>query len=165
MPAPVAVDPTPVLLTGLGAALSLFLAGGGAAYATAHASVFAIRHRDLMAMVPVVQAGVLAVYGIIIGYKLSAKMTADDVAISDADGYKFLCAGLSVGLACLASGYGMGNYLSQLNESEYYFVRRGKKDEKENASKKFSFVTFVLCLIYLEAIGLYGLIVALFLTG
>ncbi|KAL7529237.1 hypothetical protein ACHAXR_002859 [Thalassiosira sp. AJA248-18] len=59
----------------------------------------------------------------------------------------------------------MGNYLSQLNTSEYYFVRKGKADDKEKASKKFDFVTFVLCLIYLEAIGLYGLIVALFLVG
>lgn len=160
------LDPT--LLTGLGAAISLFLCGGGAAYATSHASVFALRHRDKMAMVPVVQAGVLAVYGIIIGYMLSTKLDyANDkvYSISNIDGYKYLCAGLSVGLACLVSGYGMGNYCKQLNEAEYYFVRKGKADEKENASKKIDFVTFVLCLIYLEAIGLYGLIVALFLVG
>mmetsp|Transcript_21651 Transcript_21651/g.39745 ORF Transcript_21651/g.39745 Transcript_21651/m.39745 type:complete len:162 (-) Transcript_21651:86-571(-) len=156
----------PTLLTGLGAALALFLSGTGAAYATSHASVFAIRHKDLMAMVPVVQAGVLAVYGIIIGYKLSTKLTVEDVSMSDADGYKNLCAGLSVGLSCLASGFGMGLYLKHLNKLEYYFVRKGKgADGKENASKKMSFTTFVLCLIYLEAIGLYGLIVALFLTG
>ena len=112
--------------------------------------------------------GVLAVYGIIIGYMLSRKLDyADDkvYAISQIDGYKHLCAGLSVGLACVVSGYGMGNYLSQLNKSEYYFVRKGKADATENASKKMDFVTFVLCLIYLEAIGLYGLIVALFLVG
>ena len=112
--------------------------------------------------------GVLAVYGIIIGYMLGRKLdyTDDKVySISQIDGYKYLCAGLSVGLACLVSGYGMGNYLSQLNVSEYYFVRKGKVDDTENASRKMDFVTFVLCLIYLEAIGLYGLIVALFLVG
>ena len=155
----------PILHTGLGAALALFLTGGGAAYATVPASIFAIRHKDLMAMVPVVQAGVLAVYGVIIGYKLSMKLTEEDAIISESEGYKYLSAGLSVGLSCLASGYGMGKYLSQINNSEYYFVRKGRKDMKENASKKFDFTTFVLCLIYLEAIGLYGLIVALFLTG
>ena len=155
----------PILLTGLGAALALFLSGTGAAYATSHASVFAIRHKDLMAMVPVVQAGVLAVYGIIIGYKLSTKLTVENVSMSDVDGYKNLCAGLSVGLSCLASGFGMGLYLKHLNKLEYYFVRKGAADNKENASKKMSFITFVLCMIYLEAIGLYGLIVALFLTG
>lgn len=141
------------------------MTGAGAAYATAHASVFAIRHHDLFAMVPVVQAGVLAVYGIIIAYKLSTKLTGED-PISDVDGYKFLSAGLCVGLSCLVSGFGMGSYLSQLNNSEYYFVRKGKgAAAQETASKKFSFTTFVLCLIYLEAIGLYGLIVALFLMG
>ena len=121
-----------------------------------------------MAMVPVVQAGVLAVYGIIIGYMLCRKLdyTDDKVySISTIDGYKYLCAGLSVGLSCFVSGIGMARYLKMINDNEYYFVRKGKADDKENASKKFNFVTFVLCLIYLEAIGLYGLIVALFLIG
>eukprot|EP01083_Nonionella_stella_P066655 175714_1 len=154
-----------ILHTGLGAAIALFLSGGGAAYASAHASIFATRHKDLMAMVPVVQAGVLAVYGVIIGYLISRKITAEDAIVTDMDGYKYLCAGLSVGLSCVASGYGMGNYLSQLNADEYYFVRKGKVGDKDNASKKFDFVTFVLCLIYQEAIGLYGLIIALFLVG
>ena len=66
--------------------------------------MFAIRHKDMMAMVPVVQAGVLAVYGIIIGYMLCRKLdyTDDKVySISTIDGYKYLCAGLSVGLSCL----------------------------------------------------------------
>jgi V-type H+-transporting ATPase proteolipid subunit len=157
----------PILLTGLGAALSLFLSGGGAAYATAHASIFAIRHRDNIAMIPVIQAGVLAVYGIIIGYKLSTKMVSDDASLSvtSSDGYRFFSAGLSVGLACLASGFGMGLYLKQLNKEGYYFVRKGSSDPKDDAPKKMSLVTFILCLIYLEAIGLYGLIVALFFVG
>eukprot|EP01083_Nonionella_stella_P154909 499683_1 len=155
-----------ILHTGLGAALALFLCGGGAAYAAAPASIFATRHQDRIAMVPVIQAGVLAVYGIIIGYLISKKMTAEDAIITETDGYKCLCAGLSVGLSCVASGYGMGNYLSQLNADEYYFVRKGKPcDKKDTASKKFDFVTFVLCLTYQEAIGLYGLIVALCLVS
>mmetsp|Transcript_18275 Transcript_18275/g.27694 ORF Transcript_18275/g.27694 Transcript_18275/m.27694 type:complete len:159 (-) Transcript_18275:181-657(-) len=155
----------PALHTGLGAALALFLCGGGAAYATAHASVFATRHKDKIAMVPVIQAGVLAVYGIIIGYLISNKITVENAIITDVDGYKYLCAGLSVGLACLASGYSMGNYLSQLNAEGYFFVRKGKAGDKDIASKKFDFTTFVLCLIFQESIGLYGLIVALFLVG
>ena len=158
------MSPDPTLLTGLGAAFALFLAGGGAAYATAHASVFAIRHQDKMALVPVVQAGVLAVYGIIVGYKLSMKAIADK-ALSEIEGYNFLSAGLSVGLACLVSGVGMGLYLKQLNREGYYFVRKGRPAPEGGASKKMSFVTFVLCEIYLEAIGLYGLIVALFFIG
>jgi V-type H+-transporting ATPase proteolipid subunit len=157
------MSPDPTLLSGLGAALSLFLCGSAAAVATAHASMFAIRHQDLFAMVPVVQAGVLAVYGIIIGYLLTKKINADD-EMTIADGYKFLCAGLSVGLACLASGMGMTLYLKKLNDEEYFFVRKGQAAPPKE-SKKGSFTTFILCLIYLEAIGLYGLIVALFLVG
>ncbi|KAL7553356.1 hypothetical protein ACHAWF_016634 [Thalassiosira exigua] len=128
----------PLLLTGLGAALALFLTGAGASYATVHASVFAIRHKDLMAMVPVVQAGVLAVYGIIIGYKLSTKLSAEDgsaVVLEASDGYKNLCAGLSVGLSCLVSGYGMGKYLAAerggvLLRAEGEGGRQGKRVEE-----------------------------------
>ena len=153
----------PTLLAGLGCALSVFLCGLGSAYATSHASMFALRHQDLMAMVPVVQAGVLAVYGMIIAYLIQSRITD---SLPTADAYKFFSAGLSVGLACLVSGFGMGEYLKQCNEGELFFVRRGKAEPKQgSASKKISFTAFVLCLIYLEAIGLYGLIVALFLVG
>ena len=154
----------PTFLTGLGAALSLFLCGGGSAYGTAHASVFAIRHRDKTALIPVIQAGVLALYGIIIGFNCAMKAIGED-AISSVEGYRFLSAGLCVGLACHVSGVAMGLYLKMLNKEGYYYVRKGKADAKDDAPKKFDFVTFVLCLIYLEAIGLYGLIIALFLTG
>ena len=83
------------------------------------------------------------------------------------DGYKYLSAGLSVGLACFTSGCGMALYLKKLNEDGYFFVSRGKSEPANSvgASKKGDFVTFILCLIFLEAIGLYGLIVALFLVG
>ena len=117
-----------------------------------------------MAMVPVIQAGVLAVYGIIISYLLQKKLDASQEPSLD-EGYKYLCAGLAVGVSCFTSGYGMGKFLKQLNNDNWYFVRRGHKDETENASRKMSFVTFVLCLIFLEAIGFYGLIVALYLVG
>ena len=158
------MSPDPTLLTGLGAAISLFLTGAGAAYATGHASLFATRHQDKMAMVPVIQAGVLALYGIIISYKLTTKINAEaDITLME--GYKYLSAGLCVGLSCLASGGGMALYLKKLNANEMYFVRKGATDTKDDKSKKFSFVTFVLCLIYQEAIGLYGLIIALFLVG
>lgn len=120
-----------------------------------------------MAMIPVVQAGVLAVYGVIIGYLLTKKINADG-ELSVVDGYKYLSAGLSVGLACLASGCGMAMYVRKLNEEGYFFVRKGKSEPGKTsgeASKKGCYTTFILCLIYLEAIGLYGLIVALFLVG
>jgi V-type H+-transporting ATPase proteolipid subunit len=114
-------------------------------------------------MIPVIQAGVLALYGVIIGYLLTRKINAkDEMAI--ADGYKFLSAGLSVGLACLVSGIAMGAYFKKLNDAEYIFVRKGRA-APDGASKKASYLQFILCLTFFEAIGLYGLIVALFLLG
>jgi V-type H+-transporting ATPase proteolipid subunit len=107
---------------------------------------------------------VLAVYGIIIGYLLTRKINADG-ELSVVDGYKYLSAGLSVGLACLASGFGMALYLKKLNEEEYFFVRKGRGVSPSSASKKGSYTTFILCLIFFESIGLYGLIIALFLVG
>ena len=116
-----------------------------------------------MAMIPVIQAGVLAVYGVIIGYLISKKMNAEG-ELSVGDGYRYLSAGLSVGLSCFASGMGMASYLMKMNEKEHFCVRAGKS-EPGPARLKVSYTTFILCLIYLEAIGLYGLIVALFLVG
>jgi V-type H+-transporting ATPase proteolipid subunit len=139
------MSPDPTLFAGLGAAL-------------------VTRHQDLFAMIPVIQAGVLAVYGIIIGYLLTRKITADG-KLSVVDGYKYLSVGLSVGLACLASGFGMALYLKKLNEEEYFFVRKGRGASPSSASKKGSYTTFILCLIFFESIGLYGLIIALFLVG
>ncbi len=166
----------PALLTGLGAAISLFLAGSGAAYGTSHASIFALRHptnHSVMTMSPVIIAGVLAVYGVIVGTLLALKLSSASPAITTVEGYKNLCAGLSVGLACLASGVGMGNYYKMINDNEYYFVGGGSgggsgksasgSGGEGSASKKCNFVTFALCMVYLEAIGLYGLIVSLFL--
>lgn len=159
----------PTLLTGLGAAIALFLAGSGAAYGTSHASIYALRshpsNHSFLTMSPVIISGVLAVYGVIVGTLLALKLSSSD-GITTVDGYKNLCAGLSVGLACLASGVGMGNYYKMVNDNEYYFVgggSSGKSSGEGSASKKCNFVTFALCMVYLEAIGLYGLIVSLLL--
>ncbi len=165
----------PTLLTGLGAAISLLLAGAGAAYATSHASIFALRHptnHSVVTMSPVIISGVLAVYGVIVGTLLALKLTSGGSTsssppiLSTVEGYKNLCAGLSVGVACLASGTGMGTYYKMINENEYYFVggvKDGAGAKEGSASKKCNVVTFGLCMVYLEAIGLYGLIVALLL--
>ncbi|KAL3758229.1 hypothetical protein ACHAWU_004867 [Discostella pseudostelligera] len=162
----------PTLLTGLGAALSLFLAGSGAAYGTSHASIFALRshpnNHSFMTMSPVIISGVLALYGVIVGTLLALKLSPTSTMITTVEGYKNLCAGLSVGLACLASGVGMGNYYKMVNDNDYYFVGGGGSGKSAgggegSASKKCNFVTFALCMVYLEAIGLYGLIVSLFL--
>jgi len=166
----------PKLLTGLGAALSIFLSGTGSAIASAHSGVYAIRSQDtqgLKGLVPIVISGVLSIYGIIVSIILSSKFQKE---LTEEDGYRNLSAGLSVGLACWASGWGMAKFIKQCNE-------QGQEHRTTPTTTQMTeplvgtpaiahFVVppepntiFLMVLVFLEAIGLYGLIVALFLMG
>ena len=162
----------PELLTGLGAAISIFLSSTGAAVSSAHAGVFAMRGSSMKDFLPIVIAGVLAIYGIIVGVLLVGKFNSE---ITTAQGYRNLSAGLSVGLACWASGYGMSLFIKDLNEGGKPKARTGygggenepllRNGNGEIPVSHPSFVKLFMCLTFLEAIGLYGLIVALFLMG
>merc|ERR1712226_1190768 len=132
----------PAFFTALGAAFAIFLTALGSAIGIAHGGVFALRSEDKKGLVPVVQAGVLSVYGLIIGVWLCKKFDGTEISLND--GYKHLSAGLSVGLACLASGYGMAVFIQQCNE--------------KHCMKK-----LILVMIFLESIGLYGFIMAVML--
>lgn len=85
----------PDLMTGLGAAFSIFLCSAGSVVASVQAGLFALASSGggIMAFCPIIIAGVLSIYGIII-----AVILCGQTDISEADGYKNLCAGLSVGL-------------------------------------------------------------------
>ena len=129
-----------------------------------------MRSSGLLSFVPIVQSGVLAIYGIVISVLLSSKMQQEDSAA----GYRNFSAGLSVGLACLASGLGMAGFIEdsivaqQQQASTAHGADEGLHEPlvRDNSPR---FVLekpsprFIMCLIFLEAIGLYGLIVALFL--
>lgn len=169
------VDPT--LLTGMGAAISILLTAAGAAIASGHAGIFALRNAaDVKGFVPIVQAGVLAVYGIIIGVMLSHKMVAEPT-LTVVQGYRYLSAGLSVGCACLASGCGMASFIRQCNEGKAVSsvaaataapVGKGESQPLLPASpaeQGIDFKKLIMVMIFLEAIGLYGLVVSLFLIG
>jgi V-type H+-transporting ATPase proteolipid subunit len=167
----------PALCTGLGAALSIFLSAVGASIASAEAGIYALHSRSglLKSFVPIVIAGVLAIYGIIVGVLLSGKLhQASDVSITTAEGYRFLSAGLSVGLACAASGFGLARFIKQSNatsarpsgsavapESRPLL---GSNDGVVMAVPHLD-IRYFFVLVFLEAIALYGLIVALFLIG
>jgi V-type H+-transporting ATPase 16kDa proteolipid subunit len=141
---------TPELLTGLGAAAAIFLSSLGSCIASAPAGIFALRAEidsdSMLSFGPIMIAGVLAMYGLIISIILISKLMVDE-PITKKDGYKALSAGLVVGLSCLASGYGMSRFIEQSMTMDF---------------TQFTFRYF-LCLVYIEAIGLYGLIVALML--
>mmetsp|Transcript_60937 Transcript_60937/g.180403 ORF Transcript_60937/g.180403 Transcript_60937/m.180403 type:complete len:168 (-) Transcript_60937:171-674(-) len=160
----------PELLTGLGAALSIFLTAFGSAIASSHSGIFALRSKeDKMGYVPLMQAGILAVYGIIVGILLTGKLRGE---ITAKDGYRYLSAGLSVGLGCWASGYGMASFLKQYNEGKATVVDGAEApsgDQQEPLIPPTGHVVYppfkklVFVMISLELIGFYGFVVSLFL--
>ena len=170
----------PQLLTGLGCAAAVFLSAAGAASASAHGAVYAQTSKMPLplSLVPIVQAGVLAIYGPIVAYLLVGRM---EESMTAGEGFRCLSAGLSVGLACLASGWGMAGFLEKLNggldaplpppappsreEPVTESTPMLPRSEGIDASTRACFRKTVLSLIFLESIGLYGLVVALFLIG
>lgn len=177
---------SPELLTGLGAAAAIFLSSAGSCYGSAHSGVFAMRTHPVLgwkSLIPIVQSGVLAIYGLIIGILLIPKFDGDK-EITATDGYRFLAAGLVVGSACLCSGFGIGLFLKLLNrgppfpppgppgppppsgaEDAAAEPLLGRPPFPPPGPDAKGFRTMVLVLIFLEAIGLYGLIVGLCAIG
>ena len=182
----------PKLLTGLGCAASMFLCAAGSAYASSHSGVYAMRSSGLKGFAPIVISGVLAIYGIIVSVLLALKFTGgDNNSMTEEEGYRNLSAGLAVGFACLASGFGMATFIKELNLRHYSpagtvapapqrsnaeplldgqlqrdctSIGDGSADDPTRP-KPVNFIYLCLCLCFLEAIGLYGLIVALFLMA
>mmetsp|Transcript_6616 Transcript_6616/g.7585 ORF Transcript_6616/g.7585 Transcript_6616/m.7585 type:complete len:168 (+) Transcript_6616:242-745(+) len=163
---------SPEMLTGLGAALAMFLCALGSCYASAYAGVYAIKQTGgyVKRYVPIIIAGVLSIYGIIMAVILSGKMS-NNATLTEADGFKNLAAGLAVGFSCLCSGFGMGKFLQLL----ILFPEKPKLDDSTEESAREPLMglsssnvaygaPIVLVLIFIEAIGLYGLIVGLILS-
>eukprot|EP00535_Pseudo-nitzschia_heimii_P003452 CAMPEP_0197183596 /NCGR_PEP_ID=MMETSP1423-20130617/7902_1 /TAXON_ID=476441 /ORGANISM="Pseudo-nitzschia heimii, Strain UNC1101" /LENGTH=180 /DNA_ID=CAMNT_0042634185 /DNA_START=37 /DNA_END=579 /DNA_ORIENTATION=- len=171
----------PHLLTAVGCALSIFLSAMGSAVASAHGAVYAVNGPSVLAFVPIVTAGVLAIYGSIIAGFLVTRL--NDPAITPEEGYKNLAAGMTVGLATLASGIGMSIFVRQLNDGRCAkappsaagseaaaTAERAPLLETEGATTtaggtygKDSFRKIIFANCFLEAIGLYGLVIALML--
>ena len=164
----------PHLLTGLGSALAVSLSCLGAAIPSSVAATYAMQTKGYLSHVPIIVSGVLGIYGIIIAILLVAKLQGEMEAIR---GYMNLSAGLAVGLSCLASGVGMANFLT---DSLYGYpnlahrrVTSGQTEPLLGTTEATSAVKgpqpvnlkFFFMLTFLEALGLYGLIVALFLIG
>ena len=88
--------------------------GIGAAYGTAKSGVgvasMGVMKPDLVmkSIVPVVMAGVLGIYGLIIAVIISTGINPSSTAYYLFDGYAHLASGLSCGLAGLAAGLAIG---------------------------------------------------------
>jgi len=138
----------------MGVSSALVFANLGAAYGTAKsgvgiASMGVMNHEAVMKnIIPVVMAGVLGIYGLIIAVILVQGIKPAGYAAFT--GYAHLAAGLSCGLSGLGAGLAIGIV--------------GDAGVRANGIQPKLFVPMVLILIFAEALGLYGLIVGIILS-
>merc|ERR1712072_368730 len=138
----------------IGVASALVFANLGASYGTAKAGVGIASlgvidaSKVFKALIPIIMAGILGIYGIIIAALLSTDAAK---AETPKDGYRILGAGLCCGLSALASGLAIGV--------------AGDAGVRAFAQTDGIFVGMILIMIFSEAIGLYGLIVAIIVSS
>ncbi|KXS20863.1 V-type ATPase [Gonapodya prolifera JEL478] len=137
----------------MGVASAIVFSSFGAAYGTAKSGVgisaMGVMRPELImkSIVPVVMAGIIAIYGLVVGVLVSGGLDIKQTLFS---GMIQLGAGLSVGLAGLAAGFAIGIV--------------GDAGVRGTAQQPRLFVGMILILIFAEVLGLYGLIVALILN-
>ncbi|KAJ3036197.1 v-type proton ATPase 16 kDa proteolipid subunit 2 [Rhizophlyctis rosea] len=138
-----------------GAGSAVILSSIGAAYGTAKAGigiagVGAVRPDIVMkSLIPVVMAGIIAVYGLVVAVLLSNDLNPSN-PYSLFAGAIHLAAGLATGFAGMSAGYAIGVVGDACVRGYLYQPRL--------------FVGMVLILIFAEVLGLYGLIVSLILN-
>merc|ERR1712087_527309 len=140
----------------LGVSAAIVFSCLGAAYGTARAGAglasMGVMYPTVVmrCMIPIVMAGVLGIYGLIISVILlqNIKGVTEDYGAFNA--YAQLGAGLSCGLSSLASGYAIGIV--------------GDYGVRSVARQPGLYVGMILMLIFSEALALYGLIVAIVLS-
>lgn len=170
----------PYLLTSLGAAAAVSFACLGSASASCVAASYAMVTKGMASHIPIILSGVLGIYGLIVGALLVGKLQIND-ALGESEGYANLAAGLAVGFPCYVSGMGIAAFLADsmyggenygegphhTSTPKIYTALLPGSVQVENRLKNPHPVTvkFVMMLTFLEALGLYGLIVALLLIG
>lgn len=126
----------------------------GAAYGTAKAgtgiAAMAVMRPELIirSVIPVVMAGIIAIYGLVVAVLISKDLNGDGYKLFK--GFVHLGAGLSVGLSGLAAGFAIGIV--------------GDAGVRGMAQQPRLFVGMILIMIFAEVLGLYGLIVSLILS-
>ena len=138
----------------MGIASAIVFANLGSAYGTAKTGVgicsMGVLRPQLIfkSIIPVVMAGILGIYGLIVGVLLSMKVNKDLTFMA---GYKLLGAGLCCGLSSLAAGLAIGIV--------------GDAGVRANAQQEKIFIGMILILIFAEAVALYGFIIALLVAN
>ena len=137
-----------------GIASALVFANLGAAYGTYKSGV-GICHLGILrpekiikSVIPVIMAGILGIYGLIVSVILNQKINRD--TLDNKKAYSHLAAGLCVGLSSLGAGLAIGI--------------GGDAGVRALGQEDRIFVGMMLILIFAEALGLYGLIVSLILA-
>ena len=138
----------------MGIASALVFANLGASYGTAKSGVgicsMGVLKPDkiIKSVIPVIMAGILGIYGLIVAVILNQKIT--DPPYYYKSGYSHLASGLCCGLSSLGAGIAIGI------GGDAGVRALGQTDK--------IFVGMMLILIFAEALGLYGLIVSLILA-
>lgn len=138
----------------MGATSAMVFSAMGAAYGTAKsgtgiAAMSVMRPELIMkSIIPVVMAGIIAIYGVVVAVLIAGQLDpAPKYTLFK--GFVHLGAGLAVGLSGLAAGYAIGIV--------------GDAGVRGTAQQPRLFVGMILILIFAEVLGLYGLIVAIYL--
>merc|ERR1712235_231969 len=122
----------------------------GAAYGTAKSGVGIAAtailkpERIMKSVIPIIMAGIVAIYGVVVAVLISGRIKDAD---SIADDFTNLGAGLAVGLSGLSAGMAIGIV--------------GDAGVRGTAQQPKLYVGMILILIFAEVLGLYGLITAL----
>ncbi|GFV77239.1 v-type proton ATPase 16 kDa proteolipid subunit [Trichonephila clavipes] len=132
-------------LTALGAGIGTVKAGTSISAAGTFKPEMVIK-----SLLPVVMAGVLAIYGLVASVLIAYDLEASAKGYSLYKGYLDFGCGISVGMTGLAAGYAIGAV--------------GNACVRECIRQPRLFIGMVLMLIFSEVIGLYGLIVGLMLS-
>ena len=139
----------------MGIACALVFANLGAAYGTAKSGV-GICAMGIMkptsiikGVIPVIMAGILGIYGLIVAVILAQKLSGSTY-IAMKKGYQYLGSGLCCGFTSFAAGIAIGI--------------GGEAGVRALGQQEKIFVGMMLILIFAEALGLYGLIVSLILV-
>jgi V-type H+-transporting ATPase proteolipid subunit len=131
----------------MGAASAMIFSALGAAYGTAKSGT-GIAAMSVMRP-ELIMKSIIAIYGLVVAVLIAGALKPPSAGYTAFQGFLHLGAGLAVGLSGLAAGFAIGIV--------------GDAGVRGTAQQPRLFVGMILILIFAEVLGLYGLIVAIYL--
>ncbi|KAL8699074.1 MAG: hypothetical protein Q9224_001574 [Gallowayella concinna] len=126
---------------------------------TRHARLYVSLMMAIQSLIPVVMAGIIAVYSLVIAVLIAGAMEPSK-KYSLFNGFLHLAAGLSVGLTGLAAGYAIGIVGDSVRPDAASCPLKDRIDSRKGVRAYMQqsriFVGMVLILIFGEVLGLYG---------